>query len=127
MIKRDSTTNAHISHCHRGNPTSSCAQRNRLGGEIDRLVAEVLASRETACIAPLLCCLDDRFEAQEAMFAIIHAAESFADEHYIPAYLAARPALSRSAPDWAAVLLKRIQNNAHSRAKLESLLSRGSA
>ena len=95
--------------------------------EIDRLVAEVLASRETACIAPLLCCLDDRFEAQEAMFAIIHAAESFADEHYIPAYLAARPALSRSAPDWAAVLLKRIQNNAHSRAKLESLLSRGSA
>lgn len=58
--------------------------------EIDRLVAEVLASRETACIAPLLCCLDDRFEAQEAMFAIIHAAESFADEHYIPAYRSCR-------------------------------------
>lgn len=58
--------------------------------EIDRLVAEVLASRETACIAPLLCCLDDRFEAQEAMFAIIHAAESFADAHYIPAYRSCR-------------------------------------
>ncbi|KQW86999.1 hypothetical protein ASC94_26565 [Massilia sp. Root418] len=92
--------------------------------EFDRLVEHVLSFCDTGCIAPLLLCLDDRFEAHEAMFSIIHAAESFADEPYIQACLAARPGVIVDAPEWADILLRRIQNNDDSRAVLESLLAK---
>ena len=95
--------------------------------EIDRLVEHALSFRDPACITPLLHCLDDGLGAHEAMFSIIHAAEAFADEPYIQAYLAARPGLLVNAPEWADVLLQRIQNNETSRAVLESFLANGNA
>lgn len=95
--------------------------------EIGRLVEHVLSFRDTGCITPLLLCLDDRFEAHEAMFSIIHAAESFAYEPYIQAYLAARPGLIVDAPEWADILSRRIQNNDGRRAVMESLLAKDNA
>lgn len=65
---------------------------------------------------------DDEAEYDELMFSLIHSIEKFDDATYINALFEALPNLSRKAPNWCSVLLKRVNNNPESKGVLATTL-----
>lgn len=90
---------------------------------IDAILEDIAQENDPASVTVLLLSLDDNFDFDEGMFSIIHTAEAFADQIYIPGFLAAIPHLFRSSPRWASIVLMRILNNTGSKdALIKSLM-----
>lgn len=82
---------------------------------VDAALVSIGQIRDPACIAELLILLDDHAQYDEAMFSLIHAAESFDDSVYIPQLIAVLPALQTKAVKWASIALMRAINNQSAR------------
>ncbi len=89
---------------------------------IDNHVDVLLSMSGSTLTQDLLASLSDKAEYDEGMFSIIHAAESLDDEPYVSALLSIFPALSKSAPRWASIVLMRVMNDEASRLALVRLL-----
>jgi Immunity protein 30 len=85
---------------------------------IDAVLGHIGELRDPRCISELLLMLDDYAEYEEAMFSLIHAAESFNDHEYIHQLLTVLPTLQVKTPKWASVVLVRIINNQATRDEL---------
>lgn len=88
----------------------------------DQALDNVLAHRDSRCIAPLLKLLDDSIRNEVAEMSIIHAVEYFADDVYVSELLLILPELCRKAPKWASIVLMRCMNSPGTIAVLVQLL-----
>jgi len=69
--------------------------------ELDAALARVAAFGSPRTAAPLLKLLDDQAQQDERMFSLIHAAEAFDDDAYVPELLTVLPSLRERSPKWA--------------------------
>jgi len=86
--------------------------------ELDAALARVAAFGSPRTAAPLLKLLDDQAQQDERMFSLIHAAEAFDDDAYVPELLTVLPSLRERSPKWASIVLLRALNNEHTRVAL---------
>ena len=89
-------------------------------GFVDRfeeVVERIAHVDEPESISGLLRFVDARLP-DELCFAIVHTAERFPDETYVPHLLATLPELYGRAPEWAGILVRRVLNAPGSRAVL---------
>ncbi|WP_082551775.1 Imm30 family immunity protein [Massilia sp. Root351] len=104
---------------------TSAIKKNDLNsvGSIDAVLADIAKENDPSTVAVLLLSLDDNFDFDEGVFSIIHTAEAFDDQTYIPGFLATIPHLFQSSPRWASIVLIRILNHAGSKeALIKSLM-----
>lgn len=78
---------------------------------LDAALADVIAYRDSRCIAPLLMSLDDSIRDEVAAFSIIHTVEYFDDPIYVTELLPILPGLCRKAPKWTSIVLMRCLNS----------------
>lgn len=99
------------------------AVRGRDPRVIDDVVALLPKPITADLVAPLLTTLVDGHEHEEVLWSIVHTAETAPTGPYEQGLLRALPQLSRSAPDWAQVLLLRCMNSESSLEELVSALA----
>jgi len=78
---------------------------------VDTAVNELLMNGNERLPGDLLSLLSDSAEYDEAMFSIVHAAESVDDATYVSALLSVFPQILSSAPRWASIVLMRVLNS----------------
>lgn len=78
---------------------------------IDSKIADVMAFNDSRSIRPLIRLLDDNAQYDEAMFSIIHGAESFDDDVYASEILLELPYMVDKSPRWASILFMRALNS----------------
>lgn len=84
---------------------------------VDAALQPVLAARDPSVIGPLLLLLRDDAD-DDGMWSLLHAAESFDDEHYVRDVLRLLPLLNEAASRWSEIVLMRIVNSESTRAQL---------
>ena len=90
---------------------------------IDDAAAAMLTRGDPACVPVLLGLLDDAPPLQQAMWSMMHGAESFPAPAYATGLVEALPALDRRAPEWAARLVMRTLNSVLHRPALADRLN----
>jgi hypothetical protein len=93
---------------------------------VDDAVSKLFAMNDVRMPADLLALLFDEAEYDEAMFSLIHAAESVDDPSYVRAMLSAFAKLAASAPRWASIVLMRVLNNDATRHEIVTQLKNAS-
>lgn len=89
---------------------------------IDDLLTLLPRPLPSDLVKPLLETLIDEHEFDEALWGILHVAESVESGKYEPGLLDALPLLARDAPGWARLLVLRCMNSAEALGAIASLL-----
>ena len=95
-------------------PVQRLEQIVRNGGAdasaIDAALQSVLAARDPAVVGSLLLLLSDSAN-DDAMWSLLHAAESFDDDQYARDALRVLPVLNEASPRWSEIVLTRLVNS----------------
>ena len=86
----------------------------------------VMALDDPASVEGRLSLLDDEYELQDVLWALVHAAERFPAAPYVAGFAATLPRLAATASRWARRLTARLLNSAEYRARLAEALAASS-